>query len=76
MSDVLIRTIDAAHAADACLPNEPFRLWGRMIPSLKRGKWGYETEVFELLPLNINQSSAAGVSSFPCSAACSSSTTV
>ena len=44
MSDVLIRTIDAAHAADACLPNEPFRLWGRMIPSLKRGKWGYETE--------------------------------
>lgn len=47
MSDVLIRTIDAAHAADACLPIEPFRLWGRMIPSLKRGKWGYETEVFE-----------------------------
>ena len=62
----MVRTIDAAHAADACLPNEPFRLWGRMIPSLERGKWGYETEMLEHVtemcfpdePYNVEQDEA------------------
>lgn len=42
-----IKRIDEAHASDARLPNEPFKLWGRMIPSLENGKWGYTVEQFE-----------------------------
>ena len=38
-----IRRIDAAHSRDANIPNQPFRIWGRMLPSLKDGKWEYET---------------------------------
>ena len=41
-----IRKIDAAHAADANLPNQPFALWGRMIPTLADGVWGYRIEEF------------------------------
>ena len=43
MRDIEIRRIDAAHAQDARLPNEPFQIWGRMIPSLSDGKWDYTT---------------------------------
>lgn len=39
-----IHPIDAAHAADARLPNEPFALWGRMIPRLEDGVWSYAVE--------------------------------
>lgn len=31
---------------DANLPNEPFAIWGRMIPSLQDGKWEYHTVEF------------------------------
>ena len=47
MIDTEIKRIDAAHASDARLPNEPFELWGRMIPSLENGKWNYTVEKFE-----------------------------
>ena len=43
---VEIRRIDKAHERDAELPNEPFTLWGRMIPSLENGVWAYRTEQF------------------------------
>lgn len=43
MSKIEIRRIDAAHAQDARLPNEPFMIWGRMIPSLSDGRWSYTT---------------------------------
>ena len=39
-----IRRLDASRAADARLPNEPFRIWGRMIPALRDGVWSYRTE--------------------------------
>lgn len=39
-----IRRIDAAHQADIRLPNEPFRMFGRMLPSYADGKWSYEVE--------------------------------
>lgn len=32
--------------ADASIPNEPFSLWGKMVPSLSNGKWSYETVAF------------------------------
>lgn len=38
---ITIRRIDAEHAADARLPNQPFPLWGRVIPSLQNGTWSY-----------------------------------
>ena len=37
-----IRHIDAAHAADLRLPNEPFRLFGRMLPAYRDGRWSCE----------------------------------
>ncbi len=39
-----IRRIDAARAADAQLKNQPFLLWGRMIPALRDGVWTWRTE--------------------------------
>ena len=41
-----IRQITARQGADANIPNEPFTLWGRMIPSLRDGVWDYRTEEF------------------------------
>ncbi len=45
-TEIEIRRIDTAHGQDAQLPNEPFTLWGRMIPSLENGVWTYRTERF------------------------------
>lgn len=41
-----IRRIQADRKADANIPNQPFVLWGRLVPSLQEGKWGYRTETF------------------------------
>ena len=46
MANITIRRIGAENKGDACLPNEPFELWGRMIPHLEDGKWSYTTEEF------------------------------
>lgn len=43
---VEIRRIFAQNKADANIPNQPFTLWGRMIPSLRDGKWDYCTVEF------------------------------
>ena len=37
-----IRRIDEAHKADINLPNEPFRLFGRFVPSYADGRWTYD----------------------------------
>jgi len=39
-----IKRLGPAEAADARLPNEPFRLWGRFIPALEDGRWSYRVE--------------------------------
>lgn len=36
-----IREITAEHKADICVPNDPFPLWGRMIPSYCDEIWSY-----------------------------------
>ncbi len=41
-----IRLIDREHQADINIPNEPFQLFGRMIPACANGKWTYTTERF------------------------------
>lgn len=38
---IAIKTITAARKADINLPNQPFKIWGRMIPSLQDGQWFY-----------------------------------
>lgn len=41
-----VRLIDAAHKADILLKNDPFPLYGRMVPSYVGGHWGYTVEKF------------------------------
>ncbi|WP_308556466.1 GNAT family N-acetyltransferase [uncultured Lactobacillus sp.] len=47
MSEIDIHKIDNSHASDARIPNQPFKIWGKMIPSLDHGKWDYEIEKLE-----------------------------
>ncbi len=39
-----IRQIDAQHKLDINIPNEPFHMFGRIIPSFHNGQWTYELE--------------------------------
>lgn len=41
-----IRVIDKAHSKDINIPNEPFRLYGLLLPSYMDGKWNYQAEYF------------------------------
>ena len=43
---ITVRQIIKENKNDANIPNEPFSLWGKMVPSLKDGKWEYETVTF------------------------------
>lgn len=42
-----IRRIQGNSREDANISNQPFSLWGRMIPSLQDGRWDYRIEKFE-----------------------------
>ena len=44
-----IRQITAQCRCDANIPNQPFVLWGRMIPSLHDGVWDYEVQEVEMV---------------------------
>ncbi len=46
MSNIIYRIIDEAHSADINIVNEPFPVYGRMIPSLSDGKWDYREVLF------------------------------
>ncbi len=41
-----IHRITGENRQDAQLPNEPFVLWGRLIPHLQDGMWSYRVERF------------------------------
>ena len=43
MAEITIRPIDRAHAGDLNLKNQPFPLFGRMVPSYQGGAWSYST---------------------------------
>lgn len=43
---ISIKIIDCEHKADINIPNQPFKLFGRMIPSYIDEKWSYEVERF------------------------------
>ena len=42
-----IRLIDVQHSKDINLPNEPFKLFGRLIPKYSDGKWSWKTELLK-----------------------------
>ena len=46
-AEVEIRVIEKAQEADIRIPNEPFSLFGRMIPSYEDEKWSYRCELWE-----------------------------
>lgn len=41
MQKILIRQIDEENASDISLKNEPFELFGKMLPSYRDGEWSY-----------------------------------
>lgn len=41
---ITVKIIDRDHKKDINIKNEPFRLFGRMIPSYRDEKWSYEVE--------------------------------
>ena len=43
---ITIRLIDEKNSRDINLPNEPFMIFGRMIPTYANEKWDYTTEEF------------------------------
>ena len=45
--EIAIKRIGAENAADANIPNQPFCVWGRMIPALDKGVWTYTVEKFD-----------------------------
>lgn len=42
-----IRVIGADRKADINIPNEPFKVFGKFIPSFINGQWSYETRLFD-----------------------------
>ena len=42
-----IRIIDEEHRRDINLPNEPFRMFGKIVPSYLEGRWSYEFVEYE-----------------------------
>ncbi len=42
-----IKIIDSAHQADINIPNQPFPIFGRMVPSYVDKSWSYTVERFE-----------------------------
>ena len=43
-----VRIIDTAHKQDINIPNEPFLLFGRMIPTYVDEQWNYSVEKFSM----------------------------
>ena len=43
---MLIKEIDLSKKIDIRLPNEPFALFGRMVPSFQDGVWSFREELF------------------------------
>ena len=47
MNQFTIRMIDVSCKADINIPNEPFKLYGRMLPAYQNGQWSYAVEQFD-----------------------------
>lgn len=47
LTHLTFRQIDAKHAADLNIPNEPFELIGQFMPAFSQGAWSYDLAYFE-----------------------------
>ena len=62
-----IRIIGAEHKQDINIPNEPFLLFGRMIPSYMNGQWQYRVvhfgkdEVHEMITMSFQKTAFLSV---------------
>ena len=43
---IAVREISRANSADVALQNEPFAVFGRLVPCYANRKWSYSTEIF------------------------------
>lgn len=43
---ITVRRIDPEHRQDLNLPNQPFQLFGRLLPRYEDGRWSYTVERF------------------------------
>ena len=48
-----IRKIDAAHKQDIRIPNQPFPLFGRLLPAYQDGRWSWQVQRFA--PENVTE---------------------
>lgn len=46
MQNITIKMIDPAHEADIRIPNQPFALFGRMVPLYDGKTWSHKEELF------------------------------
>lgn len=44
---ITIKTINEENKADINIPNEPFRIFGRVVPSYAKGVWSYDVKRFD-----------------------------
>ena len=44
--EITVRKIDREHCGDINLPNEPFEMYGRIVPSYMSGEWRWELTRF------------------------------
>ena len=53
MAEIVIREIKKEHASDINIKNEPFKLFGRMLPCYQEGQWSYSTAENEKIEWDI-----------------------
>lgn len=46
MQEIVIGRIDQKHEADICLANQPFELFGKLVPLFDGKNWSYTEEIF------------------------------
>ena len=44
--EIIVRPIGEENKEDISLPNEPFEIFGRLVPSYIREEWSYTAEYF------------------------------
>lgn len=44
---IIIHILDANHSKDINIPNQPFLLFGRLIPTYMNEQWDYQVQRFE-----------------------------
>lgn len=43
---IQIKRITQTNQQDICIKNEPFKIWGKMLPAYNNGVWSYQTDIY------------------------------